>query len=328
MQFWPTNPVEEITLSISASVLIPVHNGVAFVERAIASALAQTCRDVEVIVVDDGSTDGSWEMVTACAHRDARVVPIRQPERGGPAAARNAAITRARGRWLALLDADDLFLPERLERLIGQAEGLGADLLADNLLEQDFETGAVLGRHFSDTAMGHSGPVPLAELVRRGMPDPPERGNIGYAQPIIRREFLSRHGIRYAEDIRVGEDLLLLFECVARGARLHLTPEAYYLYRLRQGSISHRRDGTLFLSAANRRMLGLARTLGDAEVVALLRRRQRLIDFHSFALEMQRGRYWAALGYAHCVPPARPWRQLRVAIGATRQRLFGTSQEG
>jgi glycosyltransferase involved in cell wall biosynthesis len=298
-----------------------------FVGKAIDSALAQTRRDIEVIVVDDGSTDGSWEAASACAQRDARVVPIRQAERGGPAAARNAAIARARGRWLALLDADDLFLPERLERLIGQAERLGADLLADNLLEQDFETGAALGRHFSDAAMIHAGPVALAEVVRRCMPDLPERGDIGYAKPIIRREFLAAHGLRYAEDIRVGEDLLLLFECVARGARLHLTPEAYYVYRRRQGSISNRRDGALFVSAANRRMLGLAQGLGDAEVMALLRRRQRLIDFHSFALEVARGRYWAALGYAHCLPPARPWRQLRVALGAMRRRRLGEPQE-
>ena len=316
-----------MSLSISASVVIPVHNGAAFVEGAIASALGQTCENIEVLVVDDGSTDAGWEVIGAWAQRDRRVLPIRLPQRGGASAARNAAIARARGRWLAVLDADDLFLPERLERLIGEAERLDADLLADNLLERDFETGATLGRHFLEAAMGHPGPLGLAELVRRGMPDLPGGGNIGYAKPVIRREFLTRHGIRYAEDIPVGEDFLLLFECVARGARLHLTPEAFYLYSIRRGSVSRHRDGTLSLSAANRRMLGLATSLKEAEVAALLRRRQRLIDFHSFALEVGRGRYWAALGYAHCIPPARPWRQLRVALGATRQRLLGGARE-
>lgn len=321
--------MKEEPLSVAASVLIPVHNGAGFVERAIASALAQTRRDIEVVVVDDGSTDGSWEVIGACARSDARVVPVRQPRRGGPSAARNAAIAQARGRWLALLDADDLYLPERLERLIGQAEALGADLLADNLLEQDFGTGAALGRHFPDDAMRHPGPLPLAELVRRAMPDlPPECGSIGFAKPLIRREFLAAHGIRYAEEIRVGEDFLLLFECVARGARLHLTPEALYLYGIRTESISRRRDGTLGLSAAGRRMLRLAAGLGEAEVVSLLRRRQRLVDFHSFALEVERGRYRAALGYVHCLPPARPLRQLRVALGATRQRLLGAARGG
>ncbi len=92
--------------------------------------------------------------------------------------------------------------------------------------------------------------------------------------------------------------------------------------------LSQRRDGSLGLSAAGRRMLRLAAGLGDAEVVALLRRRQRLIDFDSFVLEVERGRYWAALGYAHCLPPARPWRQLRVALGAMRRRLLAVPQEG
>ena len=75
-------------------------------------------------------------------------------------------------------------------------------------------------------------------------------------------------------------------------------------------------------------VLDLAAGLGDTEVVALLRRRQRLVDFHSFALEVERGRYRAALGYAHCLPPARPLRQLRVALGAARQRLLGATRDG
>lgn len=310
-------------MTVAVSVIIPAHNAEGYVRQAIDSALAQTRRDIEVVVVDDGSVDATWEAVSACARRDGRVVPIRLERRGGPAVARNAAIERARGRWLALLDADDLFLPERLERLVGLAEEARADLLADNLRERDFATGRPLGLHFADDAMAHPGPLPLVELVRRDMPDTPDRSRFGFIKPVIRRDFVLRHGIRYAEEILASQDFLLYFDCVARGARLRLTPEAWYVYHLREGSISTRRDSTLYRSAANRRMLRTAKALGDRELVALLRRRQRMIDFHSFALAVERGDVAAALRHAHCGDPARMLRHARVVAGAVRRRLAG-----
>ena len=315
-------------MTVAVSVIIPAYNAAGYVRGAVESALAQTCRDIEVIVVDDGSVDATWDVVSACARRDSRVVPVRQARRSGPAAARNAAIERAGGRWLAVLDADDLFMPERLERLVALAEAARADLMADNLRERDFATGEPLGLHFADGAMAHPGPLPLIELVRRDMPDMPERSRFGFIKPLIRRDFLLYHGIRYAEDILASQDFLLYFECVARGARLRLTPEAWYIYNLREGSISTGRESTLYRSAANRRMLRTAKAIGDRELVALLRRRQRLIDFHSFALAVERGDVGAALRHAHCGHPARMLRHARVVAGALRRRLAGPPAGG
>jgi glycosyltransferase involved in cell wall biosynthesis len=312
----------------AASVVIAAHEAAAFVQDAIRSALAQTRRDIEVVVVDDGSSDGTWEAILDCAREDARVLPLRQPRRAGPAAARNLAIGHARGRWLAVLDADDLFLPERLERMIAEAEARGADLLADNLLEADFVTGRPLGRRFVDAEMRHDGPVPLIEAVRRDMPGLACRGRFGFLQPIIRHDFLRRHGLRYAEELRAGEDFLLYFECLARGGRFHLTPEAHYVYRLRADSISTCRSATLCLSAANRRMLRIAAGLGDGELLALLRRRQRLLDFDSFALLTEQGHFGATLCYVHCSSPASLLRQARIALGAARRRLGARASGG
>lgn len=311
----------------AASVIVAAHDAAGYVRDALRSALAQTRADIEVIAVDDGSSDGTWEAILACAREDARVVPLRRPRRAGPAAARNTALARARGRWLAILDADDLFLPERLERMIAAAEARGADLLADNLLETAFATGEPLGRRFTEAELTRDGPIPLIEAVRRDMPGARGRGKFGFLQPIIRRDFLLRHGLRYAEDLQAGEDFLLYFECIARGGRFHLMPEALYVYRLREGSVSTRRTATLHLSAANRRMLRIAAELGDGELVALLRRRQQLIDFDCFALLMERGRFGAALRHAHCASPARLLRHARVALGATWRR-FGSRKEG
>ncbi|HSE51013.1 MAG TPA: glycosyltransferase family A protein [Gemmatimonadales bacterium] len=94
----------------SVSCIIPVYNGERFLGAAVASVLAQTRQPVEIIIVDDGSTDGTPEVIAGYGDR---VRSIRQ-ENAGPAAARNAGIAMATGAFIGFLDADDLWLPEKL----------------------------------------------------------------------------------------------------------------------------------------------------------------------------------------------------------------------
>lgn len=300
----------------TASIVIPAYNAANFVHQAIASAQGQTLRDIEIVIVDDGSTDATWDIIREAAAGDPRIVPLRRAAQGGPSAARNDGFARASGRWIAQLDADDLCLPERLERLVTLAEAKGADLIADNLLVRDFATGADLGLHFPDGMLAHEGPLSLTEMLRRDMPDVPGHAKLGFVQPIMRREFLQRSGVRFAEDVGTGEDFLFYFECVARGARFHLTPEAYYVYRVRKGSVSNSRSATPHFSAANRRMLRLSSRLGDPELMRLLRHRQRMLDYSSFVHAVEEGRYLGALRYAHCGTPARLMTHLRILARA------------
>ena len=102
------------------SVVIPVFNRAHVLERAVRSVLAQTCRDFEIVVIDDGSRDAPESVVRAID--DPRVRIVRQENKGG-AAARNRGFDEARGTFVALLDSDDVFLPHHLENMRRALEG-------------------------------------------------------------------------------------------------------------------------------------------------------------------------------------------------------------
>lgn len=98
------------------SIVMPVYNAEAFLEVTVASAQSQTYTDWELIAVDDCSTDKSFALLTRLAQADPRIRPIRQEHNQGAAKARNAGLLNAKGRYLAYLDADDLWQPRKLEK--------------------------------------------------------------------------------------------------------------------------------------------------------------------------------------------------------------------
>jgi glycosyltransferase involved in cell wall biosynthesis len=106
------------------TVVIPAYNAAWSIRRTLLSVLAQTYADIEIIVVDDGSTDGTVEIVESFARRDARIRLVRQ-RNGGVAAARNRGVGEGRGVYIAPIDADDIWLPENLERQVAALEAAG-----------------------------------------------------------------------------------------------------------------------------------------------------------------------------------------------------------
>lgn len=103
---------------IPVSIVIPVHNAARFIDDTVHSILAQTFTDYEVILVNDASTDTSLELINEYADRENfRIIDLKEP--AGAAGARNAGIDAARGRYIAFLDADDLWEPEKLEEQLG-----------------------------------------------------------------------------------------------------------------------------------------------------------------------------------------------------------------
>lgn len=106
----------------TVSVVIPTYNRSAFLRETLSSVLDQTFKDVEVLVVDDGSTDETSLVLEEITRHDSRVRMIRHAGPHGPGAARNAGIAQARGGWVAFLDSDDRWMPGKLEQFVAVAK--------------------------------------------------------------------------------------------------------------------------------------------------------------------------------------------------------------
>lgn len=242
--------------SPEVSFAIACYDAMPFLDEAVASALAQEGVSIEVLIVDDGSTDGSL----ACAHdwseRDARVRVLRTPENLGPGGARNLAIEAMRGDWYSVLDSDDRLAPDRSRALIDVAERTGADMAADDL--EIFGEGIEPHRFLVDPPPPDGAWIePAVYFASTRMFAPPP--NLGFLKPMIRRQTLARTGIRYDPSLRIGEDDALIVRLLLAGARYRLMPEAGYFYRKHGSSISHR----LSLDHAER-MMASERTIRAA----------------------------------------------------------------
>ena len=219
------------------SILLPAYNSRHLIGTAVSSVLSQTERRFELIVINDCSTDDTAEVVARYARQDARVRLLHMPRNGGPAAARNVGFDVARGSWIALIDSDDAYVPQRLARLLQLADANGADMVSDNLLMQP--VGGTPYLLIPPELLSRPQHLTAAEFVFRNIGDPKHpRLSYGFMQPIIRREFLLRNDIRHDERNRFGEDFMLYMACLRAGARWWITPEVLYHYATRPGSLT------------------------------------------------------------------------------------------
>lgn len=217
------------------SVITANYNGAAHLAAAVRSVLDQTLGDLELIIVDDCSTDDSLEVIARAAGGDPRVRVLRQDVNGGPAAARNRGLAATRGRWVAVFDGDDLMTPDRLEQLVARGEADSCDIVADNLLLFDDRDGGA-GRPFLPIRQDAEHRwITVADYIASG-PIYARRPNLGYLKPLFRAAALG--GVRYNESLRIGEDYDLVLRLLLKGARMRLTPRAFYRYRKHATSIS------------------------------------------------------------------------------------------
>ncbi|MFT5775881.1 glycosyltransferase family 2 protein [Hyphomonas sp.] len=210
------------------TVIIPCYNNTGTIEAAVQSALGQTV-PVKVIVIDDCSSDDSAQKARNVAPGDPRLVVLIQDHNQGPSAARNRAIAHAETKWVAILDADDRMHPDRLRRLIEQAESDDLDLVADDLIRVEAVADPKQGtRLWSDTPIGVL-PLTLSRFARENIDSRTgSRRELGYLKPVMRRDFLESNALAYREDMRLAEDFDLYTRALKAGARFSLIDPCGY----------------------------------------------------------------------------------------------------
>ncbi|WP_128926870.1 glycosyltransferase family 2 protein [Bradyrhizobium guangxiense] len=204
------------------SIITPSWNVERFIEETVASVQAQTFGDWELLIADDCSTDRTPAIVAEIGARDPRVKLIRMPKNGGPALARQAAIDKAEGRYLAFLDSDDLWLPTKLEHQLAFARDKRAALSYTAFRRID-EANTMAGRLIEvpaelsyDQLLKNTSIATLTALVDREISGPVAMTNEGY------------------------DDFCLWLSILRRGHIAHGLNEDLARYRVRGSSVSSR----------------------------------------------------------------------------------------
>ncbi len=303
---------------MKASVIIAAFNAQETIANSIKSALDQTIRDLEIIVVDDASTDGTRDVVRDIMASDSRVTLLENAINLRVSATRNRGLDAANGAWIAILDADDRFAPSRLEQLIERAEESDVDMIGDNLLLVDAFSDVALGSAFDDY---YENQVVTAEfMMQRDGPDSTTKRNFGYMKPLISRSFIDNNNLRYQEDVWVAEDFLFYFDCLLAGARFRLTPKPLYLhYTNNVGSLSSRTSVDREVSRVNRIMLERAKRSGFSHLVPMLKRRQQSLNYFAVVNAVKHSRYNEAL---RCLPSL----PIGLAVAKVRYKLATKGQ--
>lgn len=213
-------------MSPVVSIVTPVHNGAAFIRETIASVQAQTWDDWELLVVDDASEDGSAEIVEDLAAEDSRIRVFRLERNGGAAVARNAAIEAARGRYIAFLDGDDLWLPHKLERQLAfmRENNAAFSYAAYERVDED-------GRYLS--------PVGVPPRLRYR-----DLLKTCYVGCLTAMYDTNVFGKRYMPLIRRRQDYALWLELLRDGETAMGLNQVLGVYRVRSGSISSNKAST------------------------------------------------------------------------------------
>jgi glycosyltransferase involved in cell wall biosynthesis len=202
------------------SVVMPVYNAEPTLAKAIGSVLGQTYRNLELLVVDDGSSDGSWAIVLDFARRDPRVRAIGPRRNGGVASARNTALDAATGSYVAFLDSDDWWHPQKLEAQLETLRATNAKVAYAGYRRVDED-----GRDLSLVQPPDS--LRYEDLL--------ESNYIGHLTGLYRRD------IGEFRFLRIGHEDYAFWLAVLRaagGAVKARHPEPLAYYTVRQGSLS------------------------------------------------------------------------------------------
>jgi len=211
---------------IRASIIIPVYNGARYLRECIDSALTQTEKNVEIIVINDGSTDETLSILET--YTDARIHVLNHIHNTGVASARNTGLAQAHGKWCIFLDADDYMHPLRVQELCTYGEQMSADFVIDN--HEIIYTNNVSHK----TLFSMLGIKKVQEKIDGAY-------HVLYTpaiHPVIRRSFIVENKLSFKTYFRIVDDLYFWLECYGCDAKVYTYAKSLYSYRMHASSIT------------------------------------------------------------------------------------------
>lgn len=206
---------------IKVSVIVPVYNAQGYLDQCIGSILSQTLKDIEIICVDDSSTDRSLEILKKYEKQDSRLRVFTQ-QNSGAGAARNRGLSHASGEYLSFLDADDFFEPDMLELAYAKAKEDKADMAVFKSDQYHTDSGRFVQVGWT---LREKEIPPYMPFNHRQMTDNIFKVFVGWAwDKLFLREFVEKYHLTFQEQ-RTSNDLLFVFSAVALAKRITIVPK-------------------------------------------------------------------------------------------------------
>ena len=250
------------------SVIVPLYNARKYLQEAIDSVLAQTFQDFELIVVDDCSTDGSWELVNSLYGENGKISLYRHACNKTAGGVRNTGLDHAKGKYIAFLDSDDLYMPEALSIMHRAAEKHGAEVVHSPgcLIPQGDQEHVAITDEFRTIIFDN---MPASEEPALIPEDKAQRVELWASRKLygtiwnklFRRDFLDKHHIRFEENLVPGQDAIFLFRCVFYAPKYLWLPNVSYIYRRPASSVTRKKRDSSFIAAQVKNITNKLRAL-------------------------------------------------------------------
>lgn len=193
------------------SVILPCYNVGEYIERCLLSLVNQTLTDIEIICVNDKSTDNTWDIITQYSDKDKRIVAIDLPQNSGAAVARNAGLKIASGEYIGFVDPDDYVELNFFESLYNRAVQTNAHVTKGNVK-----------MHIADQ-------ICVPELHNKVKQDITNFSS-SFWSAIYKRDFLLKHNIRFPDEIRTSQDVVFLAHVILNVGVMSFVDDTFYHY--------------------------------------------------------------------------------------------------
>lgn len=228
--------LETKLVSCMISIVVPVYNTGEYLSKCVESILSQSHADIEVLLVDDGSTDGSSQICDEFGRIDARVRVFHQ-DNAGPSAARNYGIREARGSMIAFVDSDDVISPRMYEVLVARIKETDSDLAICNFFEVTGNRQILIDHGFENSV------IEGKDIIHRIIAKHYNGDGLALFSPcnrLYRTEILHKHGVQFDESRTIAEDLFFNLQVLRHGSRVTFMKESLYYYMRNSSSLMHR----------------------------------------------------------------------------------------